>query len=48
MSDKLIVYIVVAVVVAHFIFAAVYLIYKVYSAPKNNDHPLNEEKDKHL
>jgi len=38
MSDRTFVYIIVAVVVAHFIFAVVYLIWKIYSAPKSDNH----------
>lgn len=42
MSDKTFIYIIVAIVVAHFIFAVAYLIWKIYSAPKSN-HSLEEE-----
>lgn len=43
MSDKLIVYIVIAIVVVHFLFAGVFLIYKIYSAPKKKDDDSNQE-----
>jgi|GEM_PF-3076706 hypothetical protein len=39
MSDKSFVTIIVAVVIAHFIFAVGFLIYKIYSTPKSNDEP---------
>ena len=42
MSDKTTVYIIVAIVVFHFVFAVGYLFWKIYSAPKRNDKE-NEE-----
>lgn len=44
MSDKAFVYIIITVVIAHFIFAVGYLIWKVYSAPKSSDE-IEEFKD---
>ena len=37
MDDKTFVYLIVAIVVAHFIFAVGYLIWKISSAPKSKD-----------
>lgn len=37
MSDKTFVAIIVAVVIAHFLFAVGFLIYKIYSAPKSDN-----------
>lgn len=48
MSDKTIVYIVVAIVIAHFIFALAWLLYKIYAAPKSKNDTLDKENDKHL
>jgi hypothetical protein len=41
MSDRTFVYIIVAIVVAHFLFAVAYLLWKIYSAPHSKD-ALNE------
>jgi len=43
MSDKLTVYIVVAVIVAHFLFAGAYLFYKIYRTPKKKDDDLKHK-----
>jgi hypothetical protein len=46
MSDKTFVYIIVAIVVAHFLFAVGYLIYKIYSAPKSEEDSFeNDEQE---
>lgn len=37
MSDKAFIYMIVAIVIAHFIFAIAYLIWKIYSAPKSDN-----------
>lgn len=37
MSDKSFVYVIVAIVIAHFLFAVGYLIWKIYSAPGSSD-----------
>jgi len=42
MNDKTFVFIVVGIVVAHFIFAVVYLIWKIASAPKSNDSDIED------
>lgn len=44
MSDNTFVYIIIAIVIAHFLFGLAYLIYKIMSAPKSSDNP-NEQKD---
>jgi hypothetical protein len=44
MSDKTFIYIIVAIVVTHFLFAVGYLIYKIMKAPKRaNDSNEQEE-----
>jgi len=43
MSEKGLVYLIVAIVVGHFIFAVGYLIWKVYSAPKSNDNSKDDD-----
>lgn len=37
MSDRTFVYIIVAIVVAHFLFAVGFLIWKIMKAPKSSD-----------
>jgi len=37
MSDQTFVYIIIAIVVAHFLFAVGYLIWKIVNAPKSSD-----------
>lgn len=37
MSDKAFIFMIVAIVIAHFIFAIAYLIWKIYSAPKSDN-----------
>lgn len=43
MGDKTFVYVIVTIVVAHFLFAVGYLIWKIYSAPKSSNS--EEESD---
>lgn len=45
MSDKTFVYIIVAIVMAHFLVAVGYLIWKIYSAPKSNDPSQDSEEE---
>jgi len=42
MSDKSFVYLIVGIVVAHFLFGVAYLIWKVYTAPKSSDNNRKE------
>ena len=46
MSDKTILYTVVAIVVSHFIFAIVYLFWKILSAPRKKHQEGTEEENK--
>jgi len=43
MNDKTFVFIIVAIVIAHFLFAVVFLIWKIMKAPKSTDP--DEESD---
>jgi len=48
MPDDTFVYIIVAIVLAHFLFGVIYLIYKIMTAPKSSDDPTvvkKEQKD---
>lgn len=49
MSDKNFVYLIVAIVIAHFLFGVGYLIWKISSAPKSNSDPekLDNSKQSH-
>lgn len=42
MSDKTTIYIIVAIVVFHFVFAVGYLFWKIYSAPKKDQQDNDE------
>lgn len=48
MSDKNFVYLIVAIVVAHFIFGVAYLVWKIYTAPKSdgNESSQNDSNEK--
>ena len=48
MSDKTILYLVVAIVVFHFVFAIVYLFWKILSAPKKPHQEKTEEENKNI
>lgn len=43
MSNNTFVYIIIAIVIAHFLFGLAYLIYKIMSAPKSSDNPNDQE-----
>ncbi len=43
MSDNTFIYIIVAIVVAHFLFAVGYLLYKIIKAPKNSTESTEQE-----
>ena len=44
MSDKSFVYLIVGIIIAHFIFGVAYLVWKIYTAPKSdNDKSLQNE-----
>lgn len=43
MSDKILVYIIISIVIAHFLFAAAYLIYKIMKAPKSSNNIKEQE-----
>jgi len=45
MSDRSFVFLIVAIVVGHFIFAVGYLIWKIRSAPKSSDVDNDDERD---
>ncbi len=47
MSDKSFVYLVVGIVIAHFIFAVAYLLWKVYYAPKSDSNSENIDDNNH-
>ena len=43
MTDNTFVYIIVAIVIAHFLFGVGYLIYKIVMAPKSSDNSSEQE-----
>lgn len=43
MSDNTFVYIIIAIVIAHFLIGVAYLIYKIMSAPKSSDNPSGQK-----
>lgn len=43
MGDKTFVYIIIAIVVFHFLFGVGYLIYKIMKAPKSSDDSTDKE-----
>ena len=44
MSDNTLIYIIIAIVVAHFLFAIIYLVYKIMKAPKSSTDSTDQEK----
>jgi len=44
MGEKWMVYLIIAVIIGHFLLAVAYLFYKIYSAPKSNDGERDEKK----
>ncbi len=45
MSDRTFIYIIAAIVLAHFLFAVGYLIWKIYTAPKSSDSAQETEEE---
>lgn len=48
MNDKSFVYLIVGIVIAHFLFGAGYLIWKIYTAPKSISEPEKLDNNKHI
>ncbi|NOR88414.1 MAG: hypothetical protein GQ527_12470 [Bacteroidales bacterium] len=45
MSDRAFVYLIVSIIVAHFIFGVAYLFWKIYKAPKSDENDLQNERE---
>ena len=48
MSEKSFVYLIVGLVIAHFLFGAGYLIWKIYTAPKSKTEPEKLDNNNHI
>lgn len=48
MSDKSFIYLIVGIVIAHFLFGVGYLIWKIYTAPKSDSNAENIEDNNHI
>jgi ABC-type sulfate transport system permease component len=45
MDDRTFVYLIVAIIIAHFLFGVAYLIYKVMKAPKSSDEESEQKQE---
>lgn len=48
MNDKSFIYLILGIVIAHFLFGAGYLIWKINTAPKSNSEPEKLDDNNHI